>query len=128
MSWLDILIRKKKIEDLTLEDAVFFQSYIDNVYRLIILTYGIIIAVMSLFNNIKYYFIISICSLIILLSLAYGFYILVTVGEILLTIDGYNSFNLAFYYIATILLLILYLTIMVYLFIHPKDNPISNVL
>lgn len=102
-----------KTTDLTPQALIGLQSYMDGVFRLIILIYSLSLAALAFSKG---YLIISlILSLMILLSIAYGFYTIVTVGAVMKKIPGYNPVNLIFYYVETSFLILLFLSVMYYL-------------
>ena len=96
--------------DATPRDLVIIQSYMDGVFRLIILIYALSLSALTFTHG--YPLITIILSILLIMSISYAYFTLATVGNILLKIEGYNVFNLIFYYVSTTLLLLLFITIM----------------
>lgn len=93
-------------DNVSAADLIMLQSYMDGIFRLIIFIYSLALAVLAFTH--KYIFIFVVLFLIIVFCIVYAFFTLVTVGSILLEFEDYNKFNLAFYYIETILLTLLF--------------------
>jgi len=91
-------------------DIVYLQSYIDNVFRLIIFIFGLSISILFFIE--QNYFIELLVSIMILMSIAYSYYTIYKVGNLLYKTPEYSEFNLSFYYIETTCLLLLYITLM----------------
>lgn len=106
-------------KEVTPMEIIMIQSYIDGVFRLIIFVYSLALGVLAFTH--EYIFIFTVLFFIIVFCIIYGFFTLVTVGNILLEVDGYNKFNMAFYYIETILLTLLFIGILYYM-IQPFKN------
>ena len=91
-------------------EAIGLQNYIDNTFRLIILLYMLNIATLHFAR--RHVVLVAISSTMVLLSLAYAFYITRKVGALLMEHEGYQHFNVTFYYVQASLLLLLYLLLM----------------
>lgn len=91
-------------------DSVWLQTYLDNVFRLSIFIYGLSISV--LFFTDQNYLIEILVSIMIIFSLIYSYYIIKTVGDVLLTRDNFSYFNIIFYYVETTCLLLLYFVLL----------------
>lgn len=100
-------------------EVVSLQNYIDGVYRLIVFIYLLSMSVLH-FSH-EHVSIVIITSLMIILSLMYGFYITYEIGAILLKHEGYNAFNIVFYWLQTIFLLVMY-CILMYFYYFPLKN------
>jgi len=114
---------KQEIENgtpLGARDIIALQAYMDGVFRLIIFMYSLALGVLAL--TYKYKFIFVLLFLVIVFCISYAFFTLATIGDILLSVDAYNRFNLAFYYIETILLTLLFCTITYYLISSTKKK------
>ena len=99
--------------DATPRDLVIIQSYMDGVFRLILLIYALSLSALAFTRG--YPVITLLLSILIIMSIAYAYYTLAVVGGILMQIDGYNIFNLIFYYIGTTLLALLFVAIMFFI-------------
>ena len=105
--------------DFNTRDMILLQSYMDGVFRLIILIYSLSLAALAFTQGFRVITLILSC--LILTSLAYAFFTLATVGSVLLKIDGYNKLNVVFYYVGTGLLTLLFFAIL-FNFIKPLQS------
>ena len=101
-------------------EAIALQNTIDNTFRLIVFIYLLSLSILH-FSH-EHVSIVIVTSAMIILSLIYGFFITHQVGQILTEqAEGYNSFNLVFYYIQTIFMAVLYL-ILIYFYYYPLKS------
>lgn len=113
---MDALVAFLKTSDATPRDIVIVQSYMDGVFRLIILLYALALSVLAFTRG--YIVITLIISAMIILSITYAYFTLIVVGGALMDVEGYHPFNVIFYYIMTTFLAILFLVI-IFFFIKP---------
>lgn len=98
-------------------ENIGLQNYIDNSFRLTILLYMLSVATLHFAQ--KHVFLLIIVSSMVFLALSYSLYITATIGNDLQKIEGYEKFNIAFYYVEIILLLLLYIAL---IFLYFKDG------
>ena len=122
MRVIDALVKNDGNKPLNAFEVIILQNYIDGVFRLLILVLFLAISIIT-FNK-ERIGIVVIGSVCILLTIAYAYYTLVTVGSVLTTIPEYDSWNIIFYYILTTLLLII--CIMTLYFHHFKKSKIPK--
>jgi hypothetical protein len=104
---------------LDINTIIQLQNYIDNVFRLVVFTYALCMAVIGITNGHALVWVVS--TLIIFTSLAYAAYVLCTTGQLLMRVNGYSPVNTWFYYIQTSLMLLLYVAT-VYYFYYRTDK------
>jgi hypothetical protein len=90
-----------------MDSVIAIQTYIDNVFKLIIFVITLALASMALTGG--HIIIWTISTLMTGTSIAYGFYICYNFGKLLLSYPGYNSINLIYYYVQIFLITVLYL-------------------
>lgn len=112
----DLYKQELKNNPISSRDVIALQAYMDGVFRLIIFIYSLSMAVLAF--TYKFPFIFTILFLVIVFCLSYAFFTIATIGGILITLEGYHPFNLAFYIIESILLTLLFLGILYY-FVNP---------
>lgn len=102
-----------------LDLALTLQNYIDSSFRLVIFVYTLALTLLAFSKGMKVLVILS--SLMVLMVLAYGFYILITVGPLLTRLKVYSRFHLVFYYVEVILLVMIFLSV-TYYYVSPFRN------
>ena len=88
------------------------QSYIDNSFSLLVLIFSLSVALLA-FSAGKT-IVIVLASIMILVVISYGYFVLLTAGPILRKFPAYNRINLAFYYIEVTLLVLIYAAMIYY--------------
>lgn len=99
-----------------LDVALKLQNYIDSSFRLIVFIYSLALALLAFAKGMKGLVILA--SLMVLMVIIYGFYILATVGPLLKRLRVYSRFHLVFYYVEVILLVFIFLAVTFY-FVSP---------
>ena len=123
-------IKKKdfnSLEELSINEIVDHNlkiiSHIDNVYKLLILTYGLMAAIITISYVKNSLSIFVICCIILAVTITYGYFVLIEWGGKIVGGNGYNKVKyLLFYYVFQTLFLILSLTILYYWYTH-RENP-----
>lgn len=99
--------------DLTWDQKVKFQEYMDSYFRMIIIVMSICLVIAGYANNKKRYLTIILVIILMLLTVAYAMFIITNAMRTLRRIDGYSVFNTIFYYGATIILFSLFVLFIV---------------
>jgi hypothetical protein len=108
-----------KTAEATPRDLIIVQSYMDGVFRLIIFIYAFSLSALVVSKG--YPVITLLLSLLIILAIAYAYYTIGVVAEVLTNIPAYNPINIIFYYIGTTLLALIFITF-IYVIIKPFDK------
>lgn len=103
------------------EKDMLMLSHIDSTFRLIIMTYGIILAIMTVFYKLKSLAVFVTACIILFTTILFGFYTLIEWGNAMSNTRK-KYIYLAYYYTTTILLLIMLVAIVYYYISHRNEN------
>lgn len=108
-----------------LEYVLKLQKYIDDTFRLIVFIYSLALALLAFGKGKPLLVILS--SLLIVVALIYGNYVLFTIGPLLKRLERYGRIHLVFYHIEVILLICIFWAVMYYYIAPFRRAPKTDV-
>lgn len=80
------------------DDILKIQSYRDDVFRLIIFTMSLTVAILAYAQIHHSYLVVVLCVALMVLTIAYALYSIVRTGRMLQHVENYGVFSSVFYY------------------------------
>jgi hypothetical protein len=97
-----------------LDKNIKIYNHLDSTYRLLILTYGMVMAIMTISYAVKSKSILLLCALVVSITILYGYYNLIKWGGYLVGGDWTKYVYLSFFYLLTTLLFLIFIALLYY--------------